>query len=214
LQSAAAQATEQESKSEVTNIGESHPCATELLAFLEGLRRHPVSERASPASTAVALEQNPRVLQAWFERARAPLQDIESANVFGNPWTAAKLGRDETRNSRVLRWFLDPRGGHGLGPILLQFLLRRAREVVSTAFPDKLSRSCQVLLESYPDRDGASRVDIQIDDPSFFLIVEVKIDAAEQPDQIERYCTIAEARNATSWAVVFLTGKIHRGWRA
>jgi hypothetical protein len=86
-------------------------------------------------------------------------------------------------------------------------LLLRVAGTLSDGFPERPSTSCSVSVEECPEGDRASRVDIQADDPAFFLVVEVKIDASEQPDQVARYCEIAAARaaNTRPWALVFLT---------
>jgi len=134
-----------------------------------------------------------------------PLAASQDAGLFGNPWAAAALRRDEVRNASVLAWFLDPRGGHGCGDALLVFLLDRIRGRLP-GFPERQSLRCDVTVEDYPDGSIANRVDIQVDDPAFVIIVEVKIGAPEQPGQLERYCRVAAERACgRPWAVVFLT---------
>lgn len=142
-----------------------------------------------------------------LERLRTPFEFLEVSGLFASPWEAASLRRDEVRNASVLRWFLDPNGGHGCGEHLLAYVLGRVASDVDSRFPAKPSLACTVVVEECPDGDQASRVDIQIDDPSFFLIIEVKIDAIEQQRQLERYGDIAAARTGSTrpWAVVFLT---------
>ncbi|WP_417321265.1 PD-(D/E)XK nuclease family protein [Emcibacter sp.] len=129
-------------------------------------------------------------------------QTLGSVN-FGNPWSIAGLRRDEVRNAAVLKWFLDPRGGHGLHAGLLNSLLTNIPD-----FPLEPSSYCRLAVEDCPDGSRDSRVDIRIDDPgNFFLIIEVKIDAGEQIDQLQRYCQIAEAcaRDGRPWKVIYLT---------
>lgn len=75
-------------------------------------------------------------------------------------------------------------------------------------FPGRPSPRCRVAVEAHPDGSTDNRVDVQVDDPGFFLLVEVKIDAPEGPDQIPRYCRIAQARACgRPWAVAYLTIK-------
>lgn len=146
-------------------------------------------------------------LGGFMESLRGPVEFLEVSGFFANPWSAASLRRNEVRNASVLRWFLDPAGGHGCGDALLSHVLGRVRAEQNDRFPARPSARCIVAVEECPDGDSACRVDIQIDDAAFFLIVEVKIDAAEQPDQLERYCKIAAARAGSTrpWAVIFLT---------
>lgn len=143
----------------------------------------------------------------FLEGLRAPFESLEKSGLLGNPWAAASLRRDEVRSASVLRWFLDPNGGHGCGDFLLSHVLRRIAENLSAPFPAKPSARCAVAVEECPDGDRSSRVDIQVDDATFFLLIEVKIDAPEQPRQVERYCEVAAARAAGGrpWAVAFLT---------
>ena len=146
-------------------------------------------------------------MEAFFSRAREPFEAITASGLLSNPWAVAGLRRDEVRNAAVLGWFLDPRGNHGYGGRILADLLAHVSRMLPGGFPAQASSGCLVSVEECPDGDRANRVDIQIDDPNFFLIMEVKIDAPEQSEQIERYCNIAAARVASGrpWAVVFLT---------
>lgn len=147
------------------------------------------------------------VLVDFFAHARQPFEAITASGLLSNPWVMAGLRRDEVRNAAVLGWFLDPRGNHGYGGTILADLLARVSRILPGGFPVQASSGCLVSVEECPDGDRANRVDIQIDDQNFFLIMEVKIDALEQSEQIERYCNIAAARVASGrpWAVAFLT---------
>ena len=150
-------------------------------------------------------------LDGLMTRLRNPVRCLEKSAFFADPWAVASLRRDEVRNASVLRWFLDPVGDHGCGDALLTYLLRRIKSCQdhrfpARPFPEKPSARCTVAVEECPDGDLACRVDIQIDDDEFYVIVEVKIDATEQPRQLERYCNVAAARaGSCPWAVVFLT---------
>jgi hypothetical protein len=138
---------------------------------------------------------------------RDPVELLQASGLFANPWSAASLRRDEVRNASVLRWFLDPVGDHACGDALLRYVLERVRSKLDDRFPVNPSTHCTVSVEECPDGDRACRVDIQIDDAAFFIIVEVKIGATEQPSQLERYCNVAAARAGSTrpWAVIFLT---------
>ena len=146
------------------------------------------------------------VLQEFFEVLPGHISAAQQAGFLCDPWAVASLKRDEVRNSAVLAWWLDPKGSHGFGGSLLENLLRG----LSGGLPDCdcVSKLCSVRVESCPDGDGRNRVDIEIDDPKFFLIIEVKIGALEGVNQLNRYCDIAEAKARAEekpWAVVFLT---------
>lgn len=180
--------------------------ATDLPFLLDALRqipfiRHSVSTPDQPSIPLLTYLSN------FFAELRAPFEAVTVSGVLCDPWAAAKLRRDEVRNASVLSSFLDPRGGLSRGGALLTELLTQVDSALSSDFPTCSSPSCLVSVERCPDGDSANRVDIQVDDPNFFLVIEVKIDASEQPQQIARYCDVAAKRTAgrRPWAVVFLT---------
>ncbi|MBP7338265.1 PD-(D/E)XK nuclease family protein [Niveispirillum sp.] len=107
----------------------------------------------------------------------------------------------------MLAWFLDPQGDHGCGDGLLRALLLRLRARLGDGFPPAPATGCSVQVEECAPGDRSNRMDITVDDPGFFLIIEVKIDAGEQSWQMERYCDIAVARAAghRPWAAIYLT---------
>ncbi|MBC06430.1 PD-(D/E)XK nuclease family protein [Thalassospira sp.] len=147
---------------------------------------------------------NETQLKGLFDRlTELALSDVFETVGSCNPWNLAGLGRDEVRNAAVLKWLLSPRGDHGLQAELLRNLLADIPD-----FPQEPSRYCRLAVEDCPDGLRDSRVDIRIDDPrNFFLIIEVKIGASEQSDQLRRYCEIAAAcaRDGRPWKVVYLT---------
>lgn len=175
--------------------------ADRLLVLMDALRGRDLGPRDQQK---MVRSPHPEAFASMLAELNAPLSAIET---MGSPWAAAGLRRDELRNSSVLAWYLDPKSGHGLGDAPLRALLARISRTVS-AFPSIPSRSCIVMVEDCPDGLRTSRVDVTVDDPGrFFLGIEIKIDAPEQPGQLERYCRIAEARacDGRPWAVAFLT---------
>jgi hypothetical protein len=129
-----------------------------------------------------------------------------------NIWSVAGTGRNEVRNTSILAWALNPRGSHGQGPSVLNALMDIARRKSSATedlfpFPPEVSR-CSIRTEASPFSDQANRVDILADGPDFTAFIEVKIDAAPDPDQIRRYLRLSEARAAATgrsrYGVIFL----------
>ncbi len=181
------------------------PISAQLPRLLNNLRGL-LLEDSSRAAAATRL-LTPSVIAGFLDSAREPFGSLHDSGLLSDPWSAAALRRDEVRNASVLRWFLDPRGDHGCGGAILKNLLRRVATKLADSFPERPSPGCSVSVEQSPDGDRASRVDIQVDDTAFFLVIEVKIDAHEQDRQLERYCAIAAARTggARPWAVVYLT---------
>lgn len=170
--------------------------------FLDALRRCSLSATASPKRLLLSSDDT-RALRSLLRELDPSIKLVEQTGLFGNPWTAAALHRNEVKNASVLAWFLDPKGGHGCSDLLLVELLKLVANQLPSGFPDRPSRHCVISREECPDGFNASRVDIQIDDRAFFIIVEVKIDAQEQPEQLERYCRIAlERACGRPWGVV------------
>jgi hypothetical protein len=178
-----------------------HGIADRLQIMMDALREFTFDAGTPQASFP---RPDPNALVSMLGELRASMSAIEE---IGNPWVVAGLRRDELRNSAVLAWFLDPSGGHGLGDSALRAVLQKVAQCVPL-MPNSASQACLVTVEDSPDGLRASRVDVAIDDPGrFFLGIEVKIDAPEQPGQVERYCSVAEARacDGRPWAVAFLT---------
>ena len=147
-----------------------------------------------------------RQLTAFFTDIEQPLAALRHGTFTFDPWEVAKLGRNEMRNSAVLAWLLDPQGNHGFGDLPLKALLSTVRECGNNRIPENFTRYCRVNVEKYPTGDATNRVDIEIDADNFFMLIEVKIDAYEQKDQISRYIGEAKKRAGEQpWAVVYLT---------
>ncbi|WP_312455358.1 PD-(D/E)XK nuclease family protein [Pseudescherichia sp.] len=145
-------------------------------------------------------------LSAFMAELEQPLAALRHGTFNFDPWEVAKLGRNEMRNSAVLAWLLDPHGNHGFGDLPLKALLGAVRECGNNRIPENFTRYCRVSVEKYPTGDATNRVDIEIDADNFFMLIEVKIGAYEQKDQISRYIGEAKKRaGGHPWAVVYLT---------
>lgn len=162
------------------------------------------NSRSSPASF-----PSTTALARFWEQLEQPLQSLHYATIGFNPWEAAGIGHNEVRNSALLAWLLDPRESHGFGRAPLHALLQLIN-AKRADFPLGYQRYCRIEVEKNPSGDSRNRVDIEIDTDAFFLLIEVKIRAGEQEEQMQRYCEEAAARaGARKWAVVFLT--VHGG---
>lgn len=172
------------------------------LFFAQWPRRTMDTQSTEPP--AIALDA--RQLSAFFTDIEQPLDALQHGTFTFDPWEVAKLGRNEMRNSAVLAWLLDPHGNHGFGDLPLKSLLSAIRECGNNRIPENFTRYCRVNVEKYPTGDTTNRVDIELDADNFFMLIEVKIDAYEQKDQISRYIGEAKKRaGAHPWAVVYLT---------
>lgn len=144
-------------------------------------------------------------LAEFFSQLSEPLKAVQNRSLSFDPWEVAGLGRKEVRNTAILAWLLDPEGTHGFGRLPLKAFLRGIRRKRND-IPEDYHHYCRVQVETNPTGDSTNRVDIEIDADNFFLLVEVKIDACEQQEQVARYCSDARIRAISRpWAVVFLT---------
>ena len=68
----------------------------------------------------------------FLDSMRGPLQGVDASGLLSDPWAASGLRCDEVRNASALRWFLDPRAGHGCADVLLADLSKpiRSRQAI------------------------------------------------------------------------------------
>ncbi len=151
---------------------------------------------------------NCQELETWFLKMEQPLCDARKGAFGCDPWEIAGVDRDEVRNSAILAWLLNPKGNHGLGGSALSALLAKLNLYFCSDFyfPKTPGNFCFVRTESNPDGDITNRVDIEIDSENFYLLIEVKIDALEGDEQLNRYGRLAESQASDRpWAILFLT---------
>lgn len=145
-------------------------------------------------------------LADFFINLSETLRSVQHQSLFFDPWEIAGVKRKEVRHTAILAWLLDPSESHGFGRLPLQSLLQSIQKCGRDDIPTNFNHYCRVKVETNPAGDNTNRVDIEIDADNFFLLIEVKIDAYEQKDQISRYCQDASMQALLRpWAVVFLT---------
>lgn len=96
----------------------------------------------SAVHTAPTQVQRPAVgaMINFLDSMRSPLEGVDASGLLSDPWAASALRRDEVRNASVLRWFLDPRAGHGCADTLLADLLEQASKIAPSDFPNCAKR--------------------------------------------------------------------------
>ncbi|WP_296407944.1 PD-(D/E)XK nuclease family protein [Zoogloea sp.] len=144
---------------------------------------------------------------AEFSAAFSPAcQDYRRTGVRANAWRAAGVGKDEMRNSAVLRWLLDGFEDHGQGAAILVAILRQLKR---TDLAELASvHPYWTRVEACPFGEQESRIDIEIESPRFLIFIEVKVRATETGNQLERYLDLAAAKAAAEQkpsALIFLT---------
>jgi hypothetical protein len=159
-------------------------------------------------------------LTEWRQHARAEMHRLsdlpknDPLNCAISLFAPMDYGRLETANTRALGWLFDPRQGHGFGTTLLKTFLASLHHEFGNAefFVDKVE--CERMI-SHIGENASGRLDILatgrfakhsgIDLP-WVLLIEAKIDASEQPNQLERYEQWVDARHPDALFVrVFLT---------
>ena len=143
-----------------------------------------------------------------LSRARTEIQsEITAKKACGEAFNVFELcgvGHYETTHSTILAEFLSPAGSHGTGDLLLKTFAERFNIGV-------YSQQAEVLIEQSEKIGGKSigRFDILIKDSStgHVCIIENKIFAGEQPEQLERYGTWLDQKSEEGWNahLVFLT---------
>jgi hypothetical protein len=151
---------------------------------------------------------NPQACAAFFAAFADAYAACRAQGRAVDIWRVAGIGNDELRNSAILAWLLDCHGSHGQGAAFLRQLfscLPGWKELAVAA--DYRTRVESSYDENEPGvSKNRSRVDIEVDGLSFFLLLEIKIRSGETDNQLERYLRLGEARKGNRpWALLFVT---------
>lgn len=145
-------------------------------------------------------------LQALLSDLGRHISSSRTIGDAGDIWSVIGLERNEVRTARVLTWLLDPRGSHGALAAYFESLWRHIPDQLR---PFELGTVLRATRETVPIGDGENRVDIEVEGDDFIVFIEVKIDAADRPDQLSRYASVAKTkasvRGKPNFAVLFLT---------
>jgi hypothetical protein len=138
------------------------------------------------ALEAALAEVNPQQLTQFFNGAKLRVELAEKLdrkeasgfNVFD------LIRPDENRLSDVLALLLDPRGAHGQGDLFLRLLIEKLDAGLST----KQTKHAKVQREAPTRRidNNRRRMDVLVD-ANDLVVIENKVNAAEQPEQVKDY---------------------------
>jgi hypothetical protein len=124
------------------------------------------------------------VLERVYERERRTASRFNFMEALG-------VERDETIHSKFLSHILDPSGSHGQGPFFLNSFLRfceREIEGFTGILQRDITRQDFVFVKTeYFSGYGRPDILASCRDPTFALIIENKIGAADQDQQLQRY---------------------------
>lgn len=161
-----------------------------------------------PPTASPTLSLNPTKLQDFINKLRQPIQDSRFGAFDFDPWEISNVGKDEKRNSSILAWLLNPHGSHAQNSLPLTCLIETINKQADKKLPLNYGDFCCIKTEVNPDGQISDRLDIEIDAENFYLVIEVKINAPEQTNQIERYHEQARQRAGhRDWVLIFLTPK-------
>jgi hypothetical protein len=132
------------------------------------------------------VEVNPQQLTQFFNGAKRQLELAEQLDrTEASGFNVFDLIRpDENRLSDVLALLLDPRGAHGQGDLFLRLLI----EKLDTGLSTKQTRLAKVQREAPTRRidKNRRRMDVLVD-AGDLVVIENKVNAAEQPEQVKDY---------------------------
>jgi len=108
-----------------------------------------------------------------------------------NIFDGFNIGKNELKHCSLLAWFFNPGGNHSQGELFLNCFLKKfeVKEILQYTQGGYFTVSTE---DNYSEQ---GRVDISIYNKSFWLIIEAKIMANEQDDQIERYNEILNKKS-------------------
>ena len=150
------------------------------------------------------LRRRREALLSDWRTAICDMQDQHDRLVANGRWVTGpsdflgvlSLARHENTHSRVLKWLLTPTARHGLGCSLAERLV----EHCTGKPPRKPLAVRKVAFSVWRHRREA---DLVVWGDSFTLIIENKVDAGEQPDQVDDL--YANFKTETAPLFLFLT---------
>lgn len=110
-----------------------------------------------------------------------------------NIFDGFNIGKNELRHCSLLAWFFNPGGNHGQGELFFNCFVEKfkIKEIL------QYTRGGYFTVSTEDNYSEQGRVDISIYNKYFWIIIEAKIMATEQVDQIERYNEILNKKSIT-----------------
>ena len=106
---------------------------------------------------------------------------------------------EESTHCRFIYELLSPNGSHNQGDTFLKLFFKTVLGVSEEKYP-----TGYIVVRREACLTTDSRLDLMIDTDSCCYLIEAKINAGEQPEQIKRYCEWAEKRGK-DYSMYFLT---------
>lgn len=107
----------------------------------------------------------------------------------------------EVTHSKIIASFLNPQGSHGQGDLFLRLFL----QTIENKDKINIDTSNAKVYTEY-DIGVNGRLDIFIDNGSYGIIIENKVYAGDQPEQLSRYDTFAKKKyKEGNYTIYYLT---------
>lgn len=184
-----------------------------LASFFDGLRMSGLDHLPDAVGKRDVLANPNQDLLAQFFSASEHMFETLNNRFRENPWQMARIGRYEVRNSAVLGQLFDSTVSPVAGPRFLANYfdcVRTANEGCSMLpILTDLASGYRIGIENCPTGSRSERVDLTVEGRDFVIGIEIKIDAGEGPEQLERYKQVirqrAEARQCSLNSVIYLS---------
>ena len=130
-------------------------------------------------------------LRGFVEGLGAPLAAVRARGALIDVWAISGLRRKEVPNAAVLAWLIDPHGSHGQKTLCLAAMLDLASRAGAGDLGGVDLGVARVQAEERPLGSDRDRVDIVVETRDLLVFIEVKIDAVEGRNQLDRYVEAA-----------------------
>jgi len=136
-------------------------------------------------------------ISSYFENIASYIESdrecLRRSNPHLNIWKSVGLGYNELRHCAFLAWLLDPTGDHGQQDLFLRSFLTHIPGLKHLIQFLGSKRISVFREDSYGEK---GRVDIYIKSDQFLILIEAKLNANEQHDQLNRSRAILNADTA------------------
>lgn len=141
-----------------------------------------------------------------YEKSERSKEEKRTRGEFFNVFTTLGLWSEEVRlHSAMISELLNPYGNHGMGPAFLEQFLLMLGEKNNFLQANKIKHN---IVERYigpqTETEGG-RIDIIIEDGQHAIIIENKINAKDQPNQLLRYYNYAQNKFPNNFRIIYLT---------
>ncbi len=130
-------------------------------------------------------------------------QDKKAGDDF-NIFSILAMERAEVKHSKILADLLNPKGSHKHGDLFLQSFLQKFMNDKIGDFSDFCKKANVSTEQSHIVDNQQGYIDIVVETKDIAIVIENKIDALDQPKQLQRYMS-SKASDLSNVFVIYLT---------